>query len=723
MKSHRALLENLQKLNNALKPEGLICTEVPMDGNCGIWSILTLHNNDPFMSFRTPEAVQACQTLRESMAKSWAKASVIPMWQNLFVNCVEVLDGLHSASQKPKQEITTPKKRQIQEPEFIDLSTPPNTPQAKSVSKQTNTKAAKVVTVGEQQAAFPKKQTQDRIFPMPVPGSAPPSSPPEPPAQPPSPRQRALKRMRKLKDSVEKALKCSGAKTAPKDLPDVKDEHAAKQEEEEQEPELQVKKKRRRLRTCKKKVHTMSEKKLTVVKSYLAAKGITWQTSQAYHARLNVNGKERTKDFQALQQGLTEKKMPECLTCLAMMNAYGADLDSLETLFEQVEREAGAQSLKISQMLGLSADVAENVAALPDQEVAADQLQIVLYQGPPVQQEEADQAEQNGQETEVEDDIFAIIKSRPYLQVLPYNTCDKRIPIRCTLCHSARQPLGKVFEGDKLRKDSIENFVNQHCNGSNHLRALARLTSSNLSQSEDQAAAAPIQQDPSEIQMTACLGQCLTNNPDSRISLFRQELLDWARCTKLAKCLQKHTYTFNPSNDELVVRSDKCSKIAKVPDGNARAVCEHCEDTKLGHQAMKSAIRFSLKHWLARVLECRLFKSDEQVQLVLAELRQTNLYKAQRSKTEELLNLSDEQLQAWVRQSFIKLPRECCADSFPSGKIVLLFFYEMMVVDVVNVLSFYDAFLSFYKPFRICVVGICVVGWYSPFGSLFMNLF
>ena len=138
---------------------------------------------------------------------------------------------------------------------------------------------------------------------------------------------------------------------------------------------------------------------------------------------------------------------------------------------------------------------------------------------------------------------------------------------------------------------------------------------------------------------------------------------------------------------------------------------------------MKSAIRFSLKHWLARVLECRLFKSDEQVQLVLAELRQTNLYKAQRSKTEELLNLSDEQLQAWVRQSFIKLPRECCADSFPSGKIVLLFFYEMMVVDVVNVLSFYDAFLSFYKPFRICVVGICVVGWYSPFGSLFMNLF
>ena len=338
MKSHRALLENLQKLNNALKPEGLICTEVPMDGNCGIWSILTLHNNDPFMSFRTPEAVQACQTLRESMAKSWAKASVIPMWQNLFVNCVEVLDGLHSASQKPKQEITTPKKRQIQEPEFIDLSTPPNTPQAKSVSKQTNTKAAKVVTVGEQQAAFPKKQTQDRIFPMPVPGSAPPSSPPEPPAQPPSPRQRALKRMRKLKDSVEKALKCSGAKTAPKDLPDVKDEHAAKQEEEEQEPELQVKKKRRRLRTCKKKVHTMSEKKLTVVKSYLAAKGITWQTSQAYHARLNVNGKERTKDFQALQQGLTEKKMPECLTCLAMMNAYGADLDSLETLFEQVPK-------------------------------------------------------------------------------------------------------------------------------------------------------------------------------------------------------------------------------------------------------------------------------------------------------------------------------------------------------------------------------------------------
>lgn len=397
----------------------------------------------------------------------------------------------------------------------------------------------------------------------------------------------------------------------------------------------------------------------------MGSRGITWQASQAFHSRFDL---ERTKtrtsnDFTQLQACLANLEMPECITCLSMLKRYNFDLEELRALLEKAS-DPDCPSPEIIRMVGLEDENISEPLPInePDIVGSADisdpsQWQIVPY----VEQEfegdgedQGDNSKGKGKE-EAEEDVFAALRGKPYLRVLQLGSHDRRVPIRCTLCFSAAQREGKIFEAHKLRRKTIATFVKQHCRGSAHIAALARAR-----QRVGAGRLPPLSgPDPQPQQMVPCPGIILTN--DER---YRKEVLLWARNTVLAKTLGRHSYTFDLSNDTLIVHHQDCLRICAQNEGmDVPTCCEKCMEPQLGQAAVRSAVRFALKHFGARLLEARLFRSKEFEAELLQEFRSSHMYRVQETKSEELIEMSPAELQKWLRQSWLKVPKDCMSET------------------------------------------------------------
>ena len=678
MSSRLVAIQNLEILNETLDRDGLIATEVPADGNCGVWSLLSFQKGAPLLEFKDKKARKECQGLRDRIADCLEKASTEMMWKGIYQNLVHCFENKESqpkppqqkAQPKPPQPEAQPdshpephvkieggsKKAKPRPTEYIDLLTPPR-----------ESKALKVATIGEQRPAFAKKRAETLPVPQ-APQDDKENSPAAEAEEPSEPR----KKRRKMKVAVEKALKTSEKVSAKGKQSKAKDPEKDQEDVEKEEGKEDKQQERKRKRTCKSKKKSTAEEKLNVVKIYLASKGITWQSCQSYHSRYSVDASAKCKEYKSLQNNLVSNEMPKCTTCLAMLKQYRIDLDQLKELLVKIDEipDDGAERPKAAKMVGVmeleeESDVEINVAEGEQSLVAmgtppsasptsSDQWQIVLW--------DPDIAA-TAQVNQSKEDVASYLRRRPYLQLLPASG-SKRLPIRCKVCKSAKQPDGKIFEGHEYKLAIIKHFVGQHCDGATHIANMAKRAAR---QQIDAPEVADGSRDP--IAMVACTGQSLTSHIDERMNLFKSELVEWARSTKLAKSLKRHTYTFNASAEDLTVKHESCSQVVVKPlNDDQRPMCENCADPRLGHQALKSAIRFALKHWAARILESRLFKSDEHVEMTLRAFRNTHLYRTQEAKSEELVNLSNDRLQAWVRNSWMKVPRDCCTDSL-LGKI------------------------------------------------------
>lgn len=233
---------------------------------------------------------------------------------------------------------------------------------------------------------------------------------------------------------------------------------------------------------------------------------------------------------------------------------------------------------------------------------------------------------------------------------MPENSFDKRFPVRCLVCKSVAQPEGKVFECHAARKKVVDHFVRQHCKGSTHIAAVARYVQELSSESES---AAPIQSD----QPAVCEGQNLTGS-DQQSSLYSAELLLWARFTNLSKTFSKHKYVLNVKEQTLQVFHEDCERVTYRKNPHDKVVCQKCQHASLTAAAVKSALRFALKWWAAKILRARLFQSDEQVALLTKEFKDSALYRLQVKRGQEMLDQNTLALQKWVRMSWMKVSKE-----------------------------------------------------------------
>ena len=259
------------------------------------------------------------------------------------------------------------------------------------------------------------------------------------------------------------------------------------------------------------------DKMKIAIRLYLGSIGVTWTSVQQYHSTNPVRPDDaQCKKFKELQERLLEDKPPECLTCLAFLRSKDFEADTCKEYMNMAITEAFSPFIARfhSVLDDLTADL-ENFQKPEglDQPTADGQ-----EEGPKPEQDEASASEWQK--------IERLLAKMKVLQLLPYGTEQKRVPIRCLICKSKGQPRGQIFEADKLRFNSIKRFVDQHCQGPNHIDSLNRLVAerkrqaSKSSQGSD-ADAADSQQ--AEQQRSPCLGISLTHGPQ-KFSQWRSGL-------------------------------------------------------------------------------------------------------------------------------------------------------------------------------------------------------
>ena len=614
---------------------GFVPGEVPADGNCAIWSLLSLQHDNPQLV--ASEHVEECQKMRSEISKLWPMAWEDEMWQFIFHKLVyEISLPENQADSPPPQVKTEPKatpKAKKRKPVFVDLTSP-----SKEDGEQKKPKNA-VEVVGAQRPASQLKQHDTPFEFPPMPGE---------------------------KDSEEKGEENGKEKNLKKQLESVPDldgspkkprksrKRKNQKEQETENPEEATKPCRKR--TCKKKEKTDLERRRDVVHTYLASLGITWSSHQRFHG--SAGGADKCKEFASFPTLFLDGLMPKCVICLQNLKEKGFDLKALQTHLQEVTENFSAGMKRwreLQQELGVEVEPEELETEQP--KVPSSCTDIVPYVSQPAEEQQIIPAAAQDSQEDRKEDVQEIFRRNPFLQLLPENTHDKKVPIRCLACKSKGQPLGKVFEALNLRsKRTVLNFVTQHCIRPRHLENLAEWMKQQKGLGKD----GEEKQKVSQNEMIQCEGLSLTNGED-RFRHFRFELLQWARLIKLSTVFGKHRYVFNMATEELTLFHEDCERVISVPknqEEDVPRICAKCDDWKLGNTAAQSAIRFSIKYWAVKLLQARLFKSEEVVNSIIEDMKSRSLYKIHPCKVDEVLGWNVADLQKNLRSSWLKMRKD-----------------------------------------------------------------
>lgn len=147
----------------------------------------------------------------------------------------------------------------------------------------------------------------------------------------------------------------------------------------------------------------------------------------------------------------------------------------------------------------------------------------------------------------------------PKIELLSAGTFNKRLPYRCNVCITKRQPNGKI--GDCVNARSIKHFLTQHLQSDMHIKNLRKV-------------AAKCGEEAVE-----CQGLSVSDPQAQSLYDFRAEFALWAGMSNL-KAFAKHSYWQNANSDEWFIRSYKCTKKCKPKEG-CRPTCSEC--LQLGH--------------------------------------------------------------------------------------------------------------------------------------------
>lgn len=451
-------------------------------------------------------------------------------------------------------------------------------------------------------------------------------------------------------------------------------------EEEEGEEEAQdqedVGGKTKRRRTCWKKQLSDQDHKHNFVKNYLGSLGVTWSRSQTYHHSRPVDAYAKecatNNGFVTMHVGLVALKVPECLTCIALLRDCHFDMKFLEeklTGWEPGEKFSPLAAIKTR--LGLMEWASLSANGLPQGSpppvVSGDDNpqanQIVPVSQPETakssEQAEEDNVEMNDEnEEDRQDYLQQILGELKCFELLPRGTYGKQVPVRCHACRSAKQPGGKIIDLVSTAKGSVRGFLRQHCQSQTHVDGVEQWLKRNRGETEeDEEMAEPLK----GLHTVPCTGFSLTQG-GHKLSEYREEFKLWATHTNLNHKLNKHTYSWKLKEEELNIFHEKCLKVVEVPQDEEHGVCQHCLTVESTANTGRNAIRFATKYWIARILHARLFQSERTVRDLMDKLKASTFYKNHFRKIDNLLEKSNGELQSLTRQFFVHWPLKSMTD-------------------------------------------------------------
>lgn len=257
---------------------------------------------------------------------------------------------------------------------------------------------------------------------------------------------------------------------------------------------------------------------------------------------------------------------------------------------------------------------------------------------------------------------FGLNVCRLSVEVLtPGPAFKQALPVRCRLCTSRKQSVGKVFDAHNSRRRDAIYFLRQHFNTQQHQRMM---------QDEAGAKVSAVLQPTSG----PCEGLSLRDESSGILYHMVEHFKHWLAWRGDCQELLKHTYTYVENGDNYVLRSAKCAKVCSVEQGR-RTVCGQCSQLI---DLKKSVVRSSLKRFSAQYLFAKLFQPTESAEQLVHEMKNDIIYARHSVQVEKILKLQLWELQQYVRSAFLSIRQD-------RRNNVLQSFLDGVVLPAVNV--------------------------------------
>ena len=674
-------LENFSKIQDLLESQHCVSMVVPGDGSCALHSLIMLESGRPF----TDESDSALHTakvksLRDEIARLWAEAIDDPLWIRLYASIVDTFDGPQvkaEVKREIKQEPASPRRTLKAGRSSVDLRTPPGnsavkrelveaevTPPQKKKKQKSAADCMDLITpprvekVGSTRNAM--RETADRNTRASVQSkmnAAVASSKPTAKAKAKAKAKASSPELPKKSPVLSKKKKSQAmVETSPpqpggdgQDAPPPKQRKKKPQSTEPEpgsdskphSPESDEPKKKKR---AQKREVKPEDRKREVLGSYLHRLHITWPRSQNYHnlhpVDQDAKACKKNRGWDEMKNRLLELKPPVCLTCMAMLKNRNFNMERLESLFQ----ECGDQDVDLawSDLQGILNQYADvKFDPLPD---PADEVEMP-----------EEEAMESVPEISVEDDTAKMIEEMRCIQLMVPGADGKLRPAICRACTTKKHPRGKIID---LTASHRKAFLKQHCTSLEHRQNLREWLEKKANPDNPDAEKVGPQKDEQgpSASMASCTGMSLTHDRHGKPTRFHQEIGLWAAHSNLETSLNRHDYKWSVKGGQLTLFHEKCEKVAPTLEAGSAPICKLCASVDRSQNCLKNAIRFATKYWLAKLLNARLFRSEDDVEQILEKIKATAIYKASNHKMDELLNMPTLELQSWVRTRWSRWP-------------------------------------------------------------------
>ena len=654
--------QNFILLLHRLVSLGLGARNVPPDGNCGAWAVLSLLDKHASCPHETDEQqFERMMSLRKMIASKWSSLSSSKRWQALF-NLLMPGSAKATSLEKVKEEEVEDSKGKIEKienksppPTTAEHTKPcPTTPQRKT---DQNGKVSLKSVVG-----------QDVLTP---------------PAVSKGCTAGLVKPQRSNFAHVKDYLKAVAHKMQCSDHPEPKDEKIEMEEKNDEGDEEPKKKKRRT------KGKSEAVVRIQACKTYLGMLGLDWGCWLSAH--MVKTGRKKTLTctnggYAKMQRDLVDGPHigeDECPICSELLVRAKFDMQELQDLADSQVAGAG-----VNPILPRHAEESlENLDASivpydPDFPVQPDEVQppddpenfdgeafdpedAPLKSLVPHQDHQGLQASRGGESGQGL--VLDRIRGMPdVLQELVPGSERRTRPILCLICTAARKKR-TIFDLAKIGKDGCMHwYLDQHLSGVRHLKCVELLNKTPKAakfQELRHPNPEPLKDLKDEgIHSHGCEGFQVDKHPHCRLYKMKDEFELWMMYCKSGSPDSPgspgssdlmHTYIQNVTSRGHVIFHKACSK--RDDGGN---MCATCSKIGVDKAIVRNIIRFYTKYMAGQLLQAKLYGTvpEEEVLISWADSNPYKFCEAARKEHGLVKALSLVELQRYVREAFMCIP-------------------------------------------------------------------
>lgn len=226
----------------------------------------------------------------------------------------------------------------------------------------------------------------------------------------------------------------------------------------------------------------------------------------------------------------------------------------------------------------------------------------------------------------------------------------QHVPVRCKLCTSMNQPLGKVLDAVSTKPKDVTWFLKQHMNTMIHMDRVRRLHLQNT--------ATPPTNQPERL--VACQGLVIAESGQeapTRLHAVAHHVQEWMSWQSFDHGLHKRSYSVSneATSCSITIRHGECLKDIPFVEGNL-PVCPKC-DSLTGNCSIRRVLqKFVTKKFAAERLHAMLYLPDGSVEELETSMKADAIYQQFPTPFDKIIQKTVVQLKEWVSSSYVSQP-------------------------------------------------------------------